>query len=312
MTKPTTATTSPPASPRRSSSRSRRSNPRSTSPDTARAATVSAVSKASTRPADPAWAAAIRAGLEVLRAAEQRHQHALDRLPLVREAEDDTRRAFAAVEAAADFGQGTDADMAHARQRAEAAEAERAKSERIAAGLAAVVEQHRDAVRPLVEPGRVGLMQWVEAELTTLDAEYTLAIEHTADIIARAVSVVDAVGATHLNDPLLRIRLPASLLRPTTALQVGSLVGMIQPAEGPASEHGDRLRALLDAARLATGSEGDRRAAADRAEQAAAAEHERAMHDTARDAEAVALAEAQRAKLGAGPTRDYATAEALA
>jgi hypothetical protein len=267
--------------------------------------------KGTARPSDPPWAIELKLALARVAEAEQKHRHAADRVPVTLAAVAEAKAALSRAEAAGmlEYAGRVADEEAAARQRLDAAEMEAARAQRIVAALAEAVEAHRAALTPLVETAREGLMQWVEAELAVLDREFALAIEHVADIVARAVSIADAAGATYLADPLLRIRLPASLVRASTVLQVGTLTGMVSPEETPTSERGAALHALIVAARLATAPEAERRAAADRAAQAEAAEHERAANDAARDAEAAALAASQRAKLGVGPVRDFASAE---
>ncbi|WP_188969060.1 hypothetical protein [Neoroseomonas lacus] len=216
-----------------------------------------------------------------------------------------------AAEVLAYAGRVTDCAEA-APRRLEAAEREVQRTERIVAGLEAIVAEKRAALAPLTEPGREGLLLWVDEQLQALDVKFQDAVEHVAGIIAQAVAIGDAVGAVHVIEPLLRVRLPGSLLRAATVLQVGTLTGMIQPEESLVSERGAGLRQLLDAARAAAGSDAERRAAAQHAEQVAVTEQQRLANDAAMYAEMEAMAAAQRRKVGTSAARDHAASEALA
>lgn len=228
-------------------------------------ATAPVVEKIAAPSVDLPWAGALLLGLAQLEKVKARRRHAADRVPLTQAAVTDATVALARAEASGPLeysGVSCDGE-AVARERLEAAELEAARARRIADALADAVEERRGSLRPLVEPGREGLTEWVEGELEALNTEFAAAIEFAVSIAAKAVALADASGATYLADPLMRARWPASLMRAEVAMRIGTLQGMTAPEATPQSARAGRLRALLEAARAAAEpvTTADRRAA---------------------------------------------------
>lgn len=253
--KPTiTSTATPPAASMQRASPTNRRPPSGQASATPRRGTVPIAQELATlRQADPPWAAELRGAVDRLAETDQRYKHALARLPVAQAAVFEASLALARAEAAEPVeAAGVSVNgVEAAHQRLVAAEAEVARAERIVTALAEAVEERREALRPLIEPGLVGMAQWTDGALAGLDAEFIAAMEHAANIAARAAALIEASGADHLLSPFLRLRLPMSLTRSDAILAIGQQQGKHSPQETDASTQAGRLRMLLDAARAA-------------------------------------------------------------
>jgi hypothetical protein len=205
-------------------------------------------------PVDPVWVGALRLALSRLAEIEERHHHAVDRLPVLQRAEGEALDALSRAEAAAPLqysGCSIDGELA-ARTALEAAEAETRRGHRIVSSIAAEMDQRRAVLPPLVETARVGLDEWLAVELAKVDAEYAAVVEALMGVAARFVAIADAAGASHVAEPAMRLRVARSLLTSASGTaQVGTMQSMSPPIASPLSEEAGRLRVLLDTARRA-------------------------------------------------------------
>lgn len=220
---------------------------------TARPAAVAIAPEIAPRPAEPGWAKPLRTATAAVEEAVQRHRHALDRLPVVRQEVDEASRSLAREEAAEPLqyaGCATDGAIA-ARKRLEGAEAEHAKARRIVAALAEAVAEKRGALAPIAQAALPKMAAWGDAQMQALDARFHAAVEAAAAVVAEAMAFADGAGIAHLLPVLDRMRLPGSLMRSDTMLSIGAAQGRLPPQSTQASDQAATLWALLTAARVA-------------------------------------------------------------
>lgn len=171
----------------------------------------------------------MRAELDALNAAlaeavglRSRLEAAFDRLAALEAERAAAGRRARDVVVRVELGQATTADLAAAQQAAEKAATAVARQSDLVEGLRVALARKVNALEPLTGAARLAVEQAAEDRLAALDRAFAKAAHQAIRYAAEAVAVADAAGLGHRVGPLLRLRVPRSMLRTDAApLRVG-------------------------------------------------------------------------------------------
>ncbi len=201
-------------------------------------------------PAEAPEMASLRAAVKDVEAIRDRQDHAAARLPALHAAEAAAQRRLANIEARHEVGQATDADLAAARHRADEAQAEHQRAERVAAGLRDLLDDRLGLLRRLADDADAAIEERVGHHLGALDRRFRQVAEQLAGIAAEALALAEAAGTEHVLMTLHNLRIPASITVGGEILGVGRLEGKMPPIASEEARRVAEARDLICAAHL--------------------------------------------------------------